>query len=309
VYVQYTSLVIEGNGLKHLLFPAIEGGNLGDGTSLKISDLQITETTSTGLTLSALVNLTNPTEYSATVPYVDIHLVKNGSILGHATARDIHVQPGQNDNLLVQAVYAPLDYGGPEARAIGTELLSQYISGFNTTLTLQTHNGTIPSQPALGEALSKFAIEVPTPHLSVPRKPSDPNDPNGTPDDETHFIDDATMHLFTSTATFTLLSPLRHSTIYIEHIDATAMYKGDDVGHITYDMPFAVPPIDKDGKGVMSPRLPVDWSLGSAGYDAIRDALGGTLKLSADAVVGIRLEKFRETIWFKGKSIGAHIRV
>jgi hypothetical protein len=117
------------------------------------------------------------------------------------------------------------------------------------------------------------------------------------------------MHLITSTATFTLLSPLRHSTLYIEAINATALYKGDDVGRIEYDLPFAVPPVDKEGNGITTPRLPVDWSLGSVGYDAVKKALGGTLKLAAEADVSVRLGKFRETLWFKGKGIGAHVRL
>ena len=133
--------------------------------------------------------------------------------------------------------------GGKEAKLVGRELLSQYISGWNTTLTLRTHSGTIPSQPALGRALSKFEIELATPRLHAP-SPGNPEDP-GSPANgsDTHFIKDATMHLITSTATFTLLSPLRHSTLYIEGINATAFYEGADVGKIEYDLPFAVPPV------------------------------------------------------------------
>ena len=253
------------------------------------------------------MNITNPTEYAASVPYADIHIVKNGSLLGHATARDLYVQPGENDNLLVKAVYDPLALGGENATAVGRELLSQYISGWNTTISLQTHEGTIPTQPALGKALSRFAIEVETPRLGVPT-PKDPGDP-GHGDEGTHFIKDAVMHLITSTATFTLLSPLRHSTIFIENVDATAFYKGEDVGRITYDLPFAVPPVDKEGNGITSPRLPVEWSLGSVGYEAVKNALGGTLKLSAEANVTVRLGKFRETVWFRGKGIGAKVRL
>lgn len=266
-------------------------------------------TSPSSLTIAALVNVTNPTEYSASVPYADIHLLKNGSLLGHATARDLHIKPGLNTNLLVHVVYDPLDMGGKEAKLVGRELLSQYISGYNTTLSLRTHAGTIPTYPAVGKALSQFEIEVPTPHLSVPQAPREPDPGSGANDTETHFIKDATMHLITSTATFTLLSPLRRSTLYVEAINATALYKGDDVGRIEYDLPFAVPPVDKEGNGITTPRLPVDWSLGSVGYEAVKNALGGTLKLAASADVTVRLGKFRETIWFKGRGIGAHVRL
>lgn len=279
----------------------------------KTNDLRIVNTTSTSLTLAALVNITNPTEYSASVPYIDIHILKNGSLLGHATARDVEVKPGKNDNLLVHALYAPYDMDGKTAKAVGRELLSQYISGYNTTITLRTHEGSVPNQPALGRALAKFPFEVPTPQLGPPRR-SPPGDDDDDDDDEDgptgpHFIQDATMHLFTSTASFTLLSPLRHSTVFIESIDATAIYKGDDVGNILYELPFAVPPVNEDGEGVRTPRLPVDWSLGSVGYDAVKNALGGTLRMEAEADVGVRIGRFREVVWFKGKGIGASVRL
>lgn len=271
------------------------------------------ETSRSSLTITALVNITNPTEYSASIPYVDIHVLKNGSLLGHATARDLEIKPGDNDNLLVHVVYDPLTLGGSTAKEVGRELLSQYISGYNTTIILKSHKGTIPTQPTLGKALSNFEIEVPTPHLRVPSQPQpdDPSDPEDPDKNSTspHFIKDATMHLLTSTASFTLLSPLRHSTIYIESINATALYKDDDVARIEYDLPFAVPPVDKEGNGITSPRLPVDWSLGSAPPDAIKKALGGTLKLAAKADVGVRLGKFKEMVWYQGRGIGAHIRL
>ena len=207
-------------------------------------------------------------------------------------------------------------------------MLSQYISGWNTTLSLKTHEATIPSQPALGRALSKFEIELPVPHLRIPAPPSDPSDPSNpdTPDGDegeregTHFVKDATMHLITSSATFTLLSPLRHSTIFIESINATAFYPNEDtgddggveweeVGTIDYDLPFAVAPVDQDGNGITTPRLPVDWSLGSVGYEAVKKALGGTLRLAAEAEVGVRLGRWREVVWFKGRGIGARVRL
>ena len=74
--------------------------------------------------------------------------------------------------------------------------------GFNTSLTMQAHNGTIPSQPALGHLLSQFPITVPAPHMST----DDPDDdsPDGPKDGKQHFIRSATMHILSSTALFTL---------------------------------------------------------------------------------------------------------
>jgi hypothetical protein len=149
-------------------------------------------------------------------------------------------------------------------------------------------------------------ISFPAPHLSRPKDPEDddPDNPDDDDDDSPHFIRDATMHVISSTALFTLASPFSTTTLYITDLNATALYEGKPSGKIIYDLPFAVPP----GLSV-TPRLPVDWSIGSVGYDAIKKALGGTLKLGTFAHVGIRIGEFRENIWFKGRSIGANIRL
>lgn len=113
------------------------------------------------------------------------------------------------------------------------------------------------------------------------------------------------LHLWTSTAVFTILSPFRESTIYITSIDAKALYNHTEpVGTIRYDLPFVVPP------GVsQTPRLPVDMDIGSVGYEALRRALGGTLKLDATAIIGVRLGEYETVITYEGKGIGAHVRI
>jgi hypothetical protein len=249
--------------------------------------------------MEARISFTNPTEYSIQVPYVNIHILNNDSIIGDATARNISIFPGNNSNLVVQANWNP-HLGGKNGSAIGRELLSQYISGYNTTLTFQTHENSIPHHPELGRALSKFSIELPTPRLSG----SDGEGDGGGDDHKPHFIDDATFHLFSSTATFTLISPLQYSTIFIDMINATALYNHTEpVGRINYNLPFKVPP----GRS-QSPRLPVEWSLDSVGYERLREALGGDLKLDAKGTVAIRLDQWTETVWYEGSGIGANVR-
>jgi len=244
------------------------------------------------------------------VPYVDIKVLTNGTLLGHVTARNVSVVPGNNTNIVVQVVWEPALAGGAKGKAVGRELLSQYLSGYNTTLSLRTHKGTIPCQPALGKALESFIITIPTPRMSYP-KPTppggdDPEGPTNPPEDDgkPHFIQEATMHIFSSTANFVLLSPLSQTTIYITKINATAFYKDDDVGRIEYDLPFAVKPGEST-----TPRLPVEWSLGSVGYEAVRKAIGGTLKLSAKAEVDIRIGLYNVAVWFQGGGIGAKVRI
>jgi hypothetical protein len=113
------------------------------------------------------------------------------------------------------------------------------------------------------------------------------------------------MHLLSSTATFTLVSPLPKTTLFITSLNATAFYNHTlPVGTIVHDLPFAVPP------GISTtPRLPVNWDLGSVGYEAVRKALGGDLKLDAKADVGVKIGNFVANLWFQGGGIGAKVRL
>lgn len=123
--------------------PAIGGGKDGkpDGGLDKKSALNITvggmsivDTSPTSLTITALVNFTNPTKYSATVPYFNINILANGSHIGSATVKDLEVVPGNNTNMLASLHWDPYEYGGHKGKEVGAELLSQYISGMNAEL-------------------------------------------------------------------------------------------------------------------------------------------------------------------------------
>ena len=71
-----------------------------------------------------------------------------------------------------------------------------------------------------------------------------------------------------------------------------------------YDLPFEVPP-----GASTTPRLPVDWGLGGVGYDAVKKALGGGLKLDARANVKVGIGKWRGELWYEGRGLGATIRL
>ena len=162
----------------------------------QIGDLKILETGKSSLRLQAKINMTNPTEYSAHIPYVNIHILHNDTLIGHATAENIDVIPGNNTNLLVEALWSPFELGGQNGSKVGRNLLSQYISGFNTTLTLKTHESTIPSQPNLGRALSTLELVIETPKLSGPQIPGDDGKDEEDDDGEgsaPRFIRDATV--------------------------------------------------------------------------------------------------------------------
>lgn len=274
------------------------GGKKGDhgfgSFNPQVGDLKIIDTDVNSLTLGATVNLTNPTKYSTDVPYADINILCNGTVIGHATVQNMSIHEGNNSNIHVSVVWEPSKVNGTLGAVVGRELLSQYLSGYNTTLTMRPHAGTIPAQPALGRALSSLQIDVPFPHLG------DPGDGTDSPG----LIEDTTMHIISSTANFILNSPLKETTMFITDLNATAFYHGHDVGRILYDELLIVPPGRSE-----TPDLPVDWSAGGVGFGAIKEALGGSLKLSAYALVGVKIGEWEEHIWYEGKGIGAKIRI
>jgi hypothetical protein len=257
--------------------------------------MRILSTTETGFVIKALANVTNPTPYTAFIPHANVHIYEQDSMIGEATATQLNVTLGNNTDLAVKAAWDPETFGGKDAHRVARRLLSEYLSGKNTSLSVRTHRGSFPNMPLVGEALSRFNFTFPAPRLEIP---------GGEGDEEgQHFIRDALFHLISSTASFTLASPLHYNTIYVEHISAIAYYNHTEpIGRIVYDEPFAAPPgLSK------TPRLPVDWSASKVGYDKLKDALGGSLKLDAVANVTVRLGNWVETIYYEGKGIGAKV--
>lgn len=264
----------------------------------QVDGVRILNTSDTGIFMQARVNFSNPTPYTASIPYFSAHVLNNGEPLGEAVVRNISLKLGNNTGNTIHATWDPLTLGGEEAHRNAQKLLSDYLSGENTTLQVVTHEGSFPALPELGLAFSKLNFTVPTPRMKLPGQ-------GGDHDDTEHlgFIRDATFHLLSSTATFTLASPLESNTVYLEHINATAFYNHTEpVGQIVNERAFPVTPGLSE-----TPRLPVDWSLSSIGYSKLKDALGGNLKLDAVAYVTIRIGNWVEKVRYTGHGLGASI--
>ena len=100
----------------------------------KINFVKIGHTSQTTLVLHASINVTNPTEYSATIPLVDVLLLYNRTAVAHLTARDLVVVPGLNSDIRVEGLWNPLDSSGESGVDAGRKLLSQYVSGLSSFL-------------------------------------------------------------------------------------------------------------------------------------------------------------------------------
>jgi hypothetical protein len=95
----------------------------------KIESVEILQTSQSSVHLRTKINFTNPTEYSATIPLVDVLLLFNGTALAHLTAQDVVVLPGVNAGVQIDALWNPLNLGGDAGIAAGQDLMSQYVSG------------------------------------------------------------------------------------------------------------------------------------------------------------------------------------
>ncbi|KAL3437687.1 hypothetical protein BDV09DRAFT_161745 [Aspergillus tetrazonus] len=275
------------------------------GLAPQVESLELGSTTETSLLVETILNFTNPTQYSASVPLLDLLLVYNDTKVAHLTTRDVTIVPGTNTGVNVNMQWSPLDLGGPSAVLAGQDLISRFVSGLNTSVTIKTHEGTIPALPRLGQALSRVGFEVQIPNFSHSGGPDKDPDQPGQDNGHQNFIQDATLHLWSSTAEFALFSPLNHTILEVTSIEAQAFYEHDhEVGAINYYTPFSILP------GLShSPRLPVDLNLGGIGYDAVKRAVGGTLDLDTMAKVGVRIENYINTVNYCGKGIKAKVKL
>lgn len=126
----------------------LSGGNF---KMPEIKGMEVVDTSETSLTLQARVNMNNPTDYSASIPFSNVSTWVNGTRVGYAWISNMNIVPGPNE-IVARASW--------EVGNIGREWLSQYISGYNTSLTVKTHAGTIPPLPDPG-----LEMTVPTPHM------------------------------------------------------------------------------------------------------------------------------------------------
>lgn len=115
------------------------------------------------------------------------------------------------------------------------------------------------------------------------------------------------MHMFSSKADFLVANPLPHNGIVIHVLDGAALYNGSVLGTINYGGKFVINP--GSGGETLSPRLPVVWSLESVGYGVMRKALGGKLKIRAQAEAELSIGRLRMKVFYNAsEAVGAHIR-
>ena len=156
------------------------------------------------------INFTNPTDYSAHVPFVKLRLAHNDTDVAQLVARNVSISAGANSTVEVEALWNPMEMGGEKGVIAGRDLLSRYVSGSscqstfgrsfigltncstgaNTTVAIRSDAETIPALPSLGKKLSQFDLKLQIPRLRLPG--DDGDSPEG---DHPHFIKEATVLL------------------------------------------------------------------------------------------------------------------
>lgn len=95
----------------------------------RVISLRLGDTTESSMTVSTLVNFTNPTQYSATIPFVDLLILYNDTTVGHIAAQNLSIVAGNNSHVPIDFLWCPLDSSGDHGVEAGRALFSSYISG------------------------------------------------------------------------------------------------------------------------------------------------------------------------------------
>ena len=53
----------------------------------------------------------------------------------------------------------------------------------------------------------------------------------------------------------------------------------------------------------------MELDVGGIGYDGLKKALGGSLRVDAVASVGVRIDEVHETVVYRGKGITSNVRL
>jgi hypothetical protein len=94
----------------------------------RLESVEVGSTTYSTMLVKTRVNVTNPTPYSASVPYADFMMLYNGTKVAHITALDIALASKADATVHVDIMWEPSE-GGEDGVEAGREFLSKCVSG------------------------------------------------------------------------------------------------------------------------------------------------------------------------------------
>ncbi|KAF9974096.1 hypothetical protein BGZ73_002626 [Actinomortierella ambigua] len=277
------------------------------GVPPKLEQIDIVDSTNRSLTIKARLMINNPSSISASLGSLSFFWGYNGFLVGLATVPSAVLQPGPNtvetigmmDPLLDcrQRAYDPM-CDPEEAAQAARAFLSGYISGDNTTAIDILGHEESTKIPLLHPLISSLRIRSTLPVM------------------EQEFLLSTTMYLLSSMIVLELRNPL-DTTIWILNINGTAFYKDEPLGHIRVNFerdiatpkPIEIPANDHQGENsgyVKTPRLPVSYELSSVGYEALKQALGGTLEVDVLCHIKARVGNMVQWIDYQKANVTAN---
>ncbi|CAH2447189.1 Hypothetical protein PP7435_CHR1-1312 [Komagataella phaffii CBS 7435] len=180
------------------------------------------------------------------------------------------------------------------------QLVSGYLSGEETLVTIEGHDRSIPTSPLLSQVLKNLSVTLPIPQIVY----EEHKILSSNPDYQSGFILDSTMHLMSSEIEFTVYNPISNSEAFVLIQNAKASYEGTVLGYIGREQSLIIPP------GVSTtPRIPIRYATSGIGADILRKAVNGELKVDAQAVVEFGLQSFKLQLIYHGKGMRSNIRL
>ncbi|ANZ77053.1 BA75_04065T0 [Komagataella pastoris] len=180
------------------------------------------------------------------------------------------------------------------------QLVSGYLSGEETLVTIEGHDRSIPTSPLLSQVLKNLSVTLPIPQIVY----DEHKILSSNPDYQSGFILDSTMHLMSSEIEFTVYNPISNSEAFVLIENAKASYEGTVLGYIGREQSLIIPP------GVSTtPRIPIRYATSGIGADILRKAMNGELKVDAQAVVEFGLQSFKLQLIYHGKGMRSNIRL
>ncbi|KAG0261894.1 hypothetical protein DFQ27_002722 [Actinomortierella ambigua] len=250
------------------------------GVPPKLEQIDVVDSTENSLTIKARLVLINPSSISASLGSLSFFWGYNGFLVGLATVPSAALVPGPNTIETLGMMDSSLDCrqrrndptcDPDDAAQAARAFLSGYISGDNTTAIDILGHAESTKIPLLQPLISSLTIRSSLPVM------------------EQDFLLSTTMYLLSSSIVLELLNPL-DTPIWVLYINGTAFYKDEPLGHIRVDFerdittpkPIEIPANDHQDENsgyTKTPRLPVSFELSSIGYEALKQALGGTLEV------------------------------
>ena len=289
--------------LNHLPVPRlavqIPRSGLPDQIPAKVKEIVVLSSTEDLLVMAVRATIGSPYPVSVDLSErIEAKVEMDGTHVGQLSVSELHLRKVMSP----VEVHISFNRSSGAQKLAGARMLSQYLSGNETLVTLAAFNQSMPSRPRLAAALAKVPIQLmlPLPQLDLPTGDEDDEPDEGAgPSRRSHktgspFLVKASFHFFSSTASFVLRNPLNESVL-IDSLSAVALYHGSPVGTLEFDASLiGAEPIVLAGDTPTSetPRLPVRWSARGLGRDALRAALGGTLRLNATAKATVRVGRF-----------------